>query len=268
MVVPLLLATGCTLDDVATTEEVGHAEFGPARMYDAADVVLKVEPVIEKDWMYRGPYPPHRWQPIVSVYGDGRVITHEPSDDALPKVFQRTISEDAVRVLAQRAIDAGVGWRSQNEAMGGYESTRFTVLTDQGPRHSLLNQHFEQDTPRDDRWMEELLRQLKDLPSILAGFTVGDLEPYQVRAYFIVYRAWGDRDYSRAPERAWPGPAFPARRPGELLSCMTVVGDHHRAVVAGAAVAKRATPWVWDGRRYAVWFRPLLPGESSCVVVR
>jgi hypothetical protein len=45
---------------------------------------------------------------------------------------------------------------------------------------------------------------------------------------------------------------------------MTITGTNAAAVLDAAASANVRTPWISDGRRWLVGFRPLLPDEASC----
>jgi hypothetical protein len=73
------------------------------------------------------------------------------------------------------------------------------------------------------------------------------------------------------PDQDWPGPALPGQplpvypMIGEDdLTCATVTGAELAAVASAAEATTEGTPWVWEGQRYAIWLRPLLPDESSC----
>jgi hypothetical protein len=264
--VNLLLVGACT-DRLDRDEISGPPPFDPAPAYAAHDAVLRVEPVLEPDWATTMRNPPdHAWLPVLVVYGDGRVISREPGGGVVPTLTVWTIGADAAQALARQAIDAGVGWRSPDEPRAGYSPTRFTVLTDLGPRSSTLNTHFEMSTPERDRWMEDLLIRLRDLPAMLTGFTVSAPEPYEAPALLVVHRPWDSGDVIDEAERAWPGPAFPVRPDAWGLSCVAVIGEELDAVLTAAADATTATPWLADGQRYRVWLRPLLPGETSCAL--
>jgi hypothetical protein len=76
-------------------------------------------------------------------------------------------------------------------------------------------------------------------------------------------------DQPAQAEKTWPGPALPGPPlPGALrpdTHCVTVTGaDLPKALAAAAWPTNTLTPWVWDGQRYALSFRPLLPDESTC----
>ena len=45
---------------------------------------------------------------------------------------------------------------------------------------------------------------------------------------------------------------------------MTITGTDAAAVLEAAASANMLTPWVSNGSRWQVNFRPLLPDETSC----
>jgi hypothetical protein len=97
------------------------------------------------------------------------------------------------------------------------------------------------------------------------------VQAYEPHSVAVVSRPWPVADDPVTPDQAWPGPAL-AGQPlpkypmiGEDdLTCVTVTGAELAAVVDAAQATTVQTAWVWQGQRYAVWLRPLLPGESSC----
>jgi hypothetical protein len=88
--------------------------------------------------------------------------------------------------------------------------------------------------------------------------------PHAVAA---VASPWADPEDDLAhPEQPWPGPELPGepvRAPLEV-GCVVATGDQAAAVLAAAATASTATPWVSGGARWFVQFRPLLPDETGC----
>jgi hypothetical protein len=246
--------------------------------YQPDDVVLRVDLVdgfIPREYLVTR-------LPKVSVYGDGRVITGGPVIDiypypALPNVLVQTISPAGVNALVVGALDHGVG----NGADVGQPnimdaaSTRFTVLTDEGPLVSSANALFEGDggltaAQRSARSaLRDLLDDLADLSKTLGPDAVGEQEPYQPKVLAAVSREWTAPDSTEAPaqpERAWPGPTLPGGPVGTIpgVGCVTVTGDDLDTVLDAARSADVLTPWTSDGRKWLVGFRPLLPEETSC----
>ncbi|HYN92235.1 MAG TPA: hypothetical protein VES42_00070, partial [Pilimelia sp.] len=135
--------------------------------------------------------------PLVSVYGDGRVVTEGPitlqyPGPALPNLQLQRISTADVEGLVERAVAAGVG----AAPAGGYgrppiadaPDTRFTVLTDDGPKVSEVyalaeardggsGLTAEQVSAR--KRLSGLLASLTDLPGTLGRDAVTAAGPYR-----------------------------------------------------------------------------------------
>ena len=238
--------------------------------------------------------------PLVSVYADGRVITRGPQIEiypppALPDVHVRHVDEDAVPVLVDHALRAGVGESADlgSPPVADAPSTRFTVVTrdetfvrevyalgvepppgspgddplDRGPVSGLTG---EQLAARAE--LEELVRTLADPASVLPADAVGEPEPYVPEAVAGVVTAWTAPKHDPQPEREprpvrWPGPELPGEPLNERLglSCVAATGEQAEAVLAAARSAGLVTPWVSDdGRRWSIALRPLLPHEHGC----
>jgi hypothetical protein len=252
---------------------------GP-RTYGPDEVVLRVE--------YVGGFVPYESLvtrlPIISVYGDGRVITEGPviaiyPSPALPNVLVRTISMAGVDALVTRALAHGVGRETDlgQPPVADAPSTRFTVLTDAGPQVTEVNAlgfgdedyGLTADQRSARRALRELAEDLADLPKTLGPDASKEQEPYQPKAVAAVSREWtdpGSTDIPAQPERVWPGPTLPGDPVGNLpgLSCVTVTGADVATVLDAASTANVLTPWTSGGHRWIVGFRPLLPEESSC----
>ena len=222
--------------------------------------------------------------PILSVYGDGRVITEGPviaiyPSPALPNLLVRTITPAGLDALVTRALANGVG-RDIDLGLppvADAPSTKFTVRTNTGVKvteaYALgINDDGSglseaQKSARRD--LRDLLDDLNDLPKTLGSDAGDEPQPYQPKAVAAISREWtdpGSTDIPAQPDKAWPGPTLPGdpvpQNPG--LGCVTVTGEDVAAVLAAAATANALTPWTSDGRRWFVHFRPLLPEENTC----
>ena len=250
----------------------------PASSYGADDLVLRVE--------YTGGFMPveslFTRVPIISVYGDGRVITEGPvpaiyPGPALPNLQVQMVGPDDVVDLAGRALAAGVGRDGDfgQPSVADAASTRFTVLSDQGPQVTEVYALEITDdglgltgNQRDARRsLQELLGDLTDLSKTLGPDVVNVSQPYQAESVAVVSREWTDPGTPEVqqPEQAWPGPALPGAPADQVgLSCATLTGADAAAVLTEAASATAITPWVSQGKPWYVAFRPLLPDEASC----
>jgi hypothetical protein len=192
----------------------------------------------------------------------------------LPEVLVRVISEQSIRELVSLALNAGVGYVTDlgyTNMMDG-NVTVFTVQTADGELRTAVYDlggetgRLTQDQIRDRRRLVELRDMLLDLPTTLGADRVGAAAPYEPVALAVYTRRWSDTESSQ-PELAWPGPALVGEfhgSPQEAVACVDVTGADLRAVLDAASAAAWLTPWVWNGERHHIWFRPLLPEESSC----
>jgi hypothetical protein len=259
----------------------GGPGTGPAPgTYGPDDVVLRVEHVggfVPVDYLVSR-------LPILSVYGDGRVITEGPviaifPPPALPNLLVREISPAGVDALVARAIGQGVGRPGDfgQPNVADAPSTRFTVLTADGPKatevYALEMDHEGSGlTPQQRsarRALQQLLDDLSDLPKTLGAEASAEQEPYRPTALAAISQAWSDPQspgIPAQPEQVWPGPALPGEPVGQLqgLGCVTVTGADVATVLEAAAAANVLTPWTSLGQRWFVRFRPLLPEESTC----
>jgi hypothetical protein len=252
----------------------------PPRTYGPDEVVVRVE--------YLGGFVPVQSLvtrlPLLTVYGDGRVISEGPvtaiyPGAALPNIQVQNISTVGVDSLVTRALSRGVGRGIDlgQPMVADAPSTRFTVLTEDGTKVTEVyalgigddgsGLTAEQRSAR--RALQELLDDLSDLPKTLGADVISEQQPYQPSAVAAISRQWtdpGSPDIPAPPERPWPGPALPGATVGNHpgLGCVTVTGADLATVLTAASSANVLTPWVSGGSRYLVGFRPLLPEETSC----
>ncbi|SMO84184.1 hypothetical protein SAMN06273567_105187 [Geodermatophilus aquaeductus] len=211
--------------------------------------------------------------PLVSVYGDGRVLTQGPQIEiwpspALPNVQVQRVDEATVRDLVGRAVEAGVAEDGDlgEPPVADAPTTRFTLTTDEGT--TVREVYALAETPDDTLTAEqaEARARLRDLQDELTGLTAGPAEPYvpQTVAAVVAPHRGGDPELPQ-PDVAWPGPALPGTPIGPGISCVSATGQQAADVLATAASANALTPWTTpDGARWSVTFRPVLPHESGC----
>jgi len=237
--------------------------------------------------------------PVVSVYGDGRVITEGPvpaiyPGPALPNVQVRQISTDDVRALVDRALAAGVSDTADlgRPTIADATTMRFTVVTGAttyvrevyalgetggtartgggigAPSAPVAPGQLTADQQAARGKLLDLAGALTDLDGTLGAASVGAAEPYTPRAVAAVVTAWHPRVTDPPqPQRPWPGPALPGTQLGGQagLTCLSVSGDAAAALLDAARQANGLTPWTSaDGTPWSVAFRPLLPDESGC----
>jgi hypothetical protein len=269
----IMLSAGCARADGAPA---GGAT--PYR-YDADAVVLRVQ------WVggFVMPSALLTRLPLVSIYGDGRLITQGPQIEiypgpALPNVQVQHIDPANLDTLVQLALDAGVG---DNPDLGmpgvaDVPSTRFTVLTSKGAEKLDAFALMESAMPGLSTAQQAARKKLLDLqnalidPSgVLGKGSVSESVEFQPAAIAGVVSPWtnpgGDLPAQRP--KAWPGPALPGPAVGQGgldQHCVTVSGPALAPVLAAARQANVLTPWTSGGKRWTVAFRPLLPDERDC----
>jgi hypothetical protein len=214
--------------------------------------------------------------PIISVYGDGRVITEGPvpaifPGPALPNVQVRKISAAEVDKLVERARTAGVGAATDfgQPPVADAPSTRFTVLTDGGTKTTEVYALNEANDAGGLTAEQNAARaKLRDLLTSLSDPAATGQQSYQPTALAAIASPWvaGDASTGKQPEIAWPGPQLPGKPVGSGLDtgCVTVTGADTAKVLTAAAKANAITPWTSGGKKWTVTLRPLLPDESDC----
>jgi hypothetical protein len=270
---PGLLLAACAQ---AVPDSPGSSDQGGARTNYAPDeVVLRVEHV--------GGFVPVQVLatrlPIVSVYGDGRVITEGPQimiypGPARPNVLVRLIGAADLNRLVSMAVDAGVGSGADygTPHVADVPSTKFTVNTDDGVLTTEVESLDFTEGLTDEqiaarRKLIDLQTALTDLPGTLGADAAGEEQQYEPTALAAVTSPFTEsEDGLDQEEMAWPGPALPGEPLNDLgdLRCVTVTGADVATVLEAADQANQLTPWVSEGQRWFVTFRPLLPEESSC----
>jgi hypothetical protein len=219
--------------------------------------------------------------PIVSVYGDGRVVTQGPvvavfPGPALPNLQLQRIGPDAVQDLVDRALDAGVGDTADlgMPPVADLPSTRFTVDTGlEVVRREVYALSVVDELAGLTEEQVAARAELRSFADELTALSADGTEPYRPAAVAAVVTPYTPPDASEPaqPEVPWPGPALPGEPLDSALgtSCLVATGDDAAAVLEAARSATSLTPWVGpDGARWSVTFRPLLPHETGCADLR
>jgi hypothetical protein len=210
--------------------------------------------------------------PVVSVYGDGRVLTQGPQIEiwpapALPNVQVQQVDEATVRDLVDRAVQAGVTDTGDlgEPPLADAPTTRFTLVTAEGT--TVRDVYALGETPADTVTAEqaEARDRLQELVGTLTSVD-GEGEGYRPQTVAAVVRPYtgGDPELPQA-DVAWPGPELPGTPLGAGPTCVSATGQQAADVLAAAASANVLTPWVAaDGSRWSIAFRPVLPHETGC----
>lgn len=176
--------------------------------------------------------------------------------------------------------------------MDDARAIEFTAVTDGQPHVTVAFALGEdpEDVPAGDRLARRALLEfasiLSRLERLLPAGSVGEEEPLppdRLRIFANPYGNFLHRDFlpspnvessesvvsppASLPEIEWPLDE-PIREFGEPtegpINCGSVEGSELDVFLAAAERASEFTPWVSDGRRYALVVRPLLPDDPDC----
>lgn len=227
--------------------------------------------------------------PLVSLYGDGRVITQGPQiaifpGPALPNLRQRTITESGMQTVLRESIEAGLEGPDRDFPMEGIAdaaTTTFTVAAN-GDTHSTSAYALGVEAGPFDLLADEqeararlveLRDDLTDLQSLLPASEIGEERAYEIDRMRIFVQPGASQPGEPELEQSeleWPlsvGLAEFGEPYGQLdFRCGVVDGADLEELLPAAEMANELTPWVSDGESYRVLFRPLLPDESGCAM--
>jgi hypothetical protein len=246
-------------------------------------LVLRVE--------YVGGFVPAEWTygrlPTYSLYADGRLITDGPvpaifPGPALPNVQVQQLDDAALQDLLDQAVAAGISETTDlgSPPVADASSTRFTLTTSDGTVvrevYALSDYVFEDDGAQGGLDEDQVAGRAR-LSDLLVALSDVDQQPgpdgrpavesYVPAAVAAIATPWVAPEHPLTPpEQPWPGPELPGEPLGGPLQvgCVVAAGEQAAAVLAAAAEANAATPWVTGGTRWSVLLRPLLPDESGC----
>jgi hypothetical protein len=261
----------------------GTGPTGPTSPSGSGELVLRVDEV--------GGFVPVQYNltrlPLLSLYDDGLLVTPGAQTaiypgSALPAIAQQRLSQDAIQLLIQAALDAGLGKDRylQTMTVSDMPTTVFTLTVD-GQTHTtqVYALAFDLGQKPDGRMSEEEFQARKDLAAFLKkandlswlpdGSVTDDgiYEPTALRIYTGPYQP--DPNLTQTPI-AWPlTPGLDTfgqsaeNTPGGMR-CGTVTGADAATLLPLAEQANQLTPWTSGGTQYGLSFRPLLPDESGC----
>ena len=275
--VTLFLLGACArVDGAGVPGESASPSDAPAATADPDALVLR----IERAGGFMAPDQQIGRVPVVSVYGDGRVITHGlvPSiypAAALPNLLVQQADPALVQQLVDKATAAGVGSGADlgQPGVADAPTTRITVGTAAGTR-SVSAVALTEASPDDPRLTPaqraaraKLAAFVQEVTDLSAARGMPAAQPYVPAAVAGLVRLYvkpQDGLPTQPAALAWPGPALPGTSLTGNVSCAVASGDQAKAVWSAAEKAKSITPWTSGGKQWTVVFRPLLPDESSC----
>ena len=223
---------------------------------------------------------------------------------ALPPLVRHDVGEAGAARLVALAVDAGVGTDADvgRPNLADATSTRFSVVVDGEPRSTEVYALREAAPPSDPAWsgglgggngfddgltddqsaararLLDLRAALTDVEATLGPEAAGPAAPYRPTALAVLAEPLlpdgdlGDAgvlgDGQGGAPRPWPGPALPGATVGTTqASCVLTDGAALGPALDAAAGADATQAWSWEGARWRLAFRPLLPDESGCTDV-
>jgi hypothetical protein len=242
-------------------------------------------------WGLEGGFTPPEFQltnlPSFSLYGDGTIVRPGAQiaiypGPSLPALESMRVDEVGIQAILEAAFDVGldrvddmtdlgsVGIADAPETVftlhaGGVDRTvRVYALSELGGRPPGM--------PSDEYAARRaLLRLIDDLGSLQRwlpeGSVVTEGDYASTASMVFVFNYRGQEGLQQSPIQ-WPL-GTPLEGIGEATDagfrCVTVSGEDWIDRLAPAADrANRLTPWVSDGQRFGLVFRPLLPDDSGC----
>jgi hypothetical protein len=230
--------------------------------------------------------------PVLSIYGDGRVIVQGPQTmiypgAAMPALQGRTITEAGLQKVLAAAAEAGLLGPDSHYDDGGMiaDAATTTFILNAGGRVHTISAYalYEQENAgpnlsKDDAAARDLLReflnQVTNLPELAGASELTEVQPYTphaVRLFISDQKPLVDESNPRQDAIVWPldtplaeiGEPLGSGNPFEL-DCAVVEGADLDTLLPLLEDANTLTPWTSEGKTYTLFIRPLLPDESGC----
>lgn len=233
--------------------------------------------------------------PMVTVYPDGRAITHGPMiaiypGPALPNLQLSELSEDEVAELVDAARDAGllqevtygdpptadvpttvVTLRVEGET---YVHTAPSLGVGDGTMPRGAGDDTLEGDPAAGEDMAGVSEEEQAARQALSDFiataqdmaATGAQESYRADSFAVMARVATEgaqeptADGIERQVAPWPL----ALDLATASECVVVDGADAQTLREALVDANQLTLWEQDGQTYEVWFRPLLPGEDGC----
>lgn len=225
--------------------------------------------------------------PVLSLFGDGRVITMGAQTEiypqpALPPVLVQTVDPAGIQMLLRAALDAGLDRTASYTDLGSVgiadaPTTTFTLAAD-GAVHTVvvyalgMTGHGPGSMPPSEARARAALQafagEVGNLQGFLPSGSLSPSRPFRPAAMRVFVTHYHADEGLKEPSLAWPGTAglatFGDR--GQLAGerCGVVAGNDLALLMPLAMRANQLTPWTSEDARWALVLRPLLPDESGC----
>ena len=284
---PNLGSSGSAAEPTSTEEPAGTPTPEPsAYPQGTRDVVVRIE--------HTGGFVPQEFLvtrlPLVSLYGDGRVLTEGPQimiypAPALPNVQMGILNDEGIQMILQAAEEAGLLEGDKHYSLDTIAADATTVftITAGGGTHTVsayaLDVTDTPDVPADEvearkklvEFQAKVVDYMSWLPetAIDAPQTAYPIERLQVISQPAGLYAPGD-DSIDPGEMEWPleTPLAELGEPFEFMEqarCVVLEGEELDSMLTALQDANQLTRWQSGGEEYSFHIRPILPDEQGCV---
>lgn len=277
-----------TPEPAPTEEPAGTPTVEPTDYsQEAGDVVVRIE--------YTGGFMPQEFLvtrlPILSLYGDGRVLTEGPQimiypAPALPNIQMGTLNDEGIQLILQAAREAGLldGDKHYPLDMIADAATTVFTITSGGQTHTVsvyalemtgdpsLSAEDVEARKKLSAFQAKVVDYISWLPetAITAPQTSYPIERLQIVSQPADLYSAGD-DSIEAGEAEWPleTPLAEAGEPFEFLEqarCVVLEGAELDSMLSALQDANQLTRWQSGGEEYSLHLRPILPDEQGCAL--
>lgn len=272
------LAAGCVAGGSPSPSGIAHPT-------GATELVLR----IESGGGFVGPSVSLAQIPIVSIFGDGRVIVNGAQiaifpGPALPSVVTYRISEDGLQRILENADAAGLLGPDATydyPFIADAPTTTFTLVA-RGGKHVVAAYALSETSGNDSQLDPDARRaraalfafeqKASDVRGFLGATVVTEPEAQYQPTTMRIYATAAQPDQSGGVQpnvKDWPlsTPLSTFGAPTgtfEGIRCGTVSGDDLRTLMPQLQTANQQTFWRSGGATYQLILRPLLPDESGC----
>lgn len=284
-------SSGSAAEPTPTEEPAGTPTPEPiAYPQGANDVVVRIE--------HTGGFVPQEFLvtrlPIVSLYGDGRILTEGPQimiypAPALPNLQMGTLNDEGIRMILKAAEEAGLLEGDKHyplDMIADAATTVFTV-TAGGETHTISVYALDftegpdgsgaPDLPADElearKKLVEFQAKLVDYMSWLPETAIAPPQTaYPIERLQVISQPADLREINdiETGETEWPleTPLAEIGEPFEFMDqarCVVLEGEELDSVLTALQDANQLTRWQSGGEEYLLHIRPILPDEQGCM---
>ena len=276
------LALLAVIAAACANEPGGSGDGGIDHPKGADEVVLRLS--------YEGGFVPVEYAltqfPSFTLFGDGRIVAPGPQIEiypgpALPAVNQRIVTEEGAQAIIRAALEAGLGKGDRDHSDFGStlvaDAPTAVFTFSANGRTSRVSVYALAELPERPEGMpdeefearaalNDLAQRLGAVEQWLPEGSVGPEAPFEADGYRIFVGTYRPTEELPQDPVAWPlDTPLPANGDDATgYGCRPVNGEEWAELAPLAREANQLTPWVSEGERYSVLFRPLLPDESGC----